>query len=61
MVSAFDATSDMSDKFIGTRPVAPQHAFDLARLSAWMAAQVHGFAGPATVLQFKGASTTACA
>ena len=47
-------TSDISDKFIGTRPVVPQHAFDLTRLADWMAAHVRGFAGPATVLQFKG-------
>lgn len=44
----------MSDKFIGTRPVAPQHAFDTVRLEQWMAAHVAGFRGPATVLQFKG-------
>jgi len=44
----------MSDKFIGTRPVAPQHSFDTVRLEQWMAAHVAGFRGPATVLQFKG-------
>lgn len=44
----------MSDKFVGTRPVAPQHAFDLAKLEAWMHAHVEGFQGPITVEQFKG-------
>lgn len=44
----------MSDKFVGTRPVAPQHAFDLAKLEAWMHAHVEGFQGPITIEQFKG-------
>ena len=44
----------MSDKFIGTRPVSPQHAFDSARLEGWMAKQVEGFQGPLTIEQFKG-------
>jgi len=47
-------TSEMSEKFIGTRPVAAQHAFDVGRLEAWMAAEVAGFQGPVTVEQFKG-------
>jgi aminoglycoside phosphotransferase (APT) family kinase protein len=44
----------MNDKFIGTRPVAPQHAFDVERLQAWMTEHVEGFAGPLSVEQFKG-------
>ncbi|WP_439589464.1 phosphotransferase family protein [Hydrogenophaga sp.] len=46
----------MSDhqNFTGTRPVADQHAFDEAALSAWLETQVPGFAGPLTVEMFKG-------
>ena len=44
----------MSEKFSGTRPVAPQFAFDSARLEGWMAQQVEGFQGPLTIEQFKG-------
>jgi len=44
----------MSETSIGTRPLAPQYAFDSARLEAWMAQQVAGFQGPLTVQQFKG-------
>lgn len=43
-----------SDKFIGTRPVPAQHAFDTARLAEWMRAHVEGFKGELTVEQFKG-------
>jgi aminoglycoside phosphotransferase (APT) family kinase protein len=44
----------MSDKFIGTRPVAAQHAFDTGRLAEFMRAHVEGFSGPIEVEQFKG-------
>jgi len=44
----------MNNKFIGTRPVAPQHAFDLERLQGWMTEHVEGFEGPLSVDQFKG-------
>jgi len=44
----------MSDKFVGTRPVSPQHAFDIGRLQDWMKTHVDGFAGDLEVLQFKG-------
>ncbi|MFA6441700.1 MAG: phosphotransferase [Sterolibacterium sp.] len=44
----------MNDKFIGTRPVAAQHAFDIERLEAWLAGHVAGFHGPLAVEQFKG-------
>ena len=38
----------------GTKPVAEQHAFDVARLEQYLAAGLPGFAGPLTVEQFKG-------
>ncbi len=45
----------MSDhqNFTGTKPVAGQHAFDEAALSAWLQSHVPGFAGPLTVEMFK--------
>jgi aminoglycoside phosphotransferase (APT) family kinase protein len=42
------------EHFVGTKPVAGEHAFDLAALHAWLAAHVEGFAGPLAVEQFKG-------
>lgn len=45
------------EQFVGTRPVAPQHAFDTARLAAYLRTAVGaeaGFDGPLEVLQFKG-------
>ncbi len=41
-------------QFEGTRPVAEQHAFDVAALSAWLSEHLPGFAGPLTVEMFKG-------
>jgi len=38
----------------GLRPPADQHAFDTARLAAWMRSHVEGFAGPIDVSQFAG-------
>ena len=38
----------------GTKPVADQHAFDVAALSGYLDAQLPGFTGPLTVEQFKG-------
>jgi aminoglycoside phosphotransferase (APT) family kinase protein len=38
----------------GTKPVAEQHAFDVARLEQYLSAYLPGFAGPLTVEQFKG-------
>ncbi len=43
-----------TDQFIGTRPVADSHAFDVERLAAHLAQHLPGFAGPLTVAQFKG-------
>src|SRR6478672_10890183 len=45
---------DPQDRFVGTRPVAPQHAFDIGRLADFMRAHVDGFAGELQVEQFKG-------
>jgi aminoglycoside phosphotransferase (APT) family kinase protein len=42
------------DQFIGTRPVAASHAFDVRALEAYLAQRLPGFAGPLTVEQFKG-------
>ena len=42
------------DDFTGTKPVAAQHAFDAAALERYLAAHLPGFAGPMSVLQFKG-------
>ncbi|MCM2252703.1 MAG: phosphotransferase [Ramlibacter sp.] len=42
------------DDFIGTRPVSATHAFDTAALTAWLAQNLEGFAGPLTVEMFKG-------
>jgi len=40
--------------FSGTRPVAPQHAFDEGRLAAFLRAHIKGFSGAMQVQQFKG-------
>ncbi len=42
------------EKFTGTRPVAPQHAFDTERLAAWMREHVDGGIGTLEIAQFKG-------
>jgi len=42
------------DKFSGTRPVAPQHAFDAGRLAAWMREHVDASIRELDVSQFKG-------
>ena len=46
--------SHLHPRFAGTRPVAPQHAFDEAALAAWMRQHVGGFSGALTVRQFSG-------
>jgi aminoglycoside phosphotransferase (APT) family kinase protein len=45
---------DRQQAFTGTKEVAAPLRFDAARLEAWLAAHVPGFAGPLTPLQFKG-------
>jgi aminoglycoside phosphotransferase (APT) family kinase protein len=47
-------SSDPQDRFTGTRPVAPQHAFDMPRLADWLRANVEGYSGELTLEQFKG-------
>lgn len=42
------------DAYTGTRPVAAQHAFDIARLEQYLTQHLAGFQGPLTVEQFKG-------
>ncbi|MGH6717232.1 MAG: phosphotransferase family protein [Bradyrhizobium sp.] len=42
------------EEFSGTRPVEERHRIDEISLDAWMRQQVEGYAGPLTVLQFKG-------
>lgn len=42
------------DQYIGTRPVAPGHAFDVQALTAWLEKNLEGFAGPLSVEAFKG-------
>jgi aminoglycoside phosphotransferase (APT) family kinase protein len=38
----------------GTKPVAEQHAFDIAALERFLLARLEGFRGPLSVEQFKG-------
>ena len=42
------------DDFIGTRPVAPQHAFDVDALRRWLQPRMDGIGSDLTVEQFKG-------
>jgi len=42
------------EHFIGTRPVASQHAIDIPVLTAWLEKNLEGFAGPLTLEMFKG-------
>ncbi len=45
---------DRQVAFTGTKDVAEPLRFDPARLEAYLAREVRGFAGPLTVQQFKG-------
>ncbi|WP_019142816.1 phosphotransferase [Noviherbaspirillum massiliense] len=47
-------TQDPQERFAGTRPVAPQHAFDIDRLAAFTRQHVDDFRGALQVEQFKG-------
>jgi aminoglycoside phosphotransferase (APT) family kinase protein len=40
--------------FAGLKAVEPRHRFDEAALDRWMQANVEGYAGPLSVMQFKG-------
>lgn len=42
------------EEFTGTKPVAPQHAFDQAALLGWLQRQIPGFGSTLQVEQFKG-------
>ena len=42
------------EEYSGTKAVEERHRIDEAHLAAWMSEHVEGFAGPLTVLQFKG-------
>jgi aminoglycoside phosphotransferase (APT) family kinase protein len=44
----------VSSPAAGLRPAPEQHAFDTARLAAWMQAHIEGFKGPIGVQQFAG-------
>ena len=46
--------SQSMDTFTGTKPIAEQHAFDIAALTRHLDAHLPGFAGPLTAEQFKG-------
>jgi aminoglycoside phosphotransferase (APT) family kinase protein len=48
------AVAEAEDPNSGTKPVAPSHRFDEARLAAWLADNVEGYRGPLEVRQFKG-------
>ena len=47
-------TVDRQQAFTGTKEAAPALRMDEARLEAYLAGQIEGFAGPLTVKQFKG-------
>lgn len=47
-------TMDAQTAFTGTRPPEGADILDTERLTAWMAANVEGFAGPIEVLKFAG-------
>jgi aminoglycoside phosphotransferase (APT) family kinase protein len=42
------------DHYTGTREMAGQHAFDIAKLAHWLSENLPDFEGPLTVEQFKG-------
>jgi aminoglycoside phosphotransferase (APT) family kinase protein len=42
------------DHYVGTKPVAQQHAFDTDALAAWLEKHLEGFRGPLSVEMFKG-------
>src|SRR6202162_835081 len=46
--------SETASDFLGVQPVEKRHRFDEAALERWMQANVGGFTGPLTVLQFRG-------
>src|SRR3977135_2013465 len=49
---------DRQATFSGTKDVASPVAFDVARLEAFLASRIAGFAGPLPGRQFKGGQST---
>ncbi|MBL8352626.1 MAG: phosphotransferase [Burkholderiaceae bacterium] len=49
-----DRAPEATSPFSGTCPVAPQHAFEVAKLAAFMRKHVRGFAGELEVEPFEG-------
>jgi aminoglycoside phosphotransferase (APT) family kinase protein len=43
-----------TEEFVGTRPVAAAHRFDVAALDRYLSARIDGFRGPIAVEQFSG-------
>jgi aminoglycoside phosphotransferase (APT) family kinase protein len=54
MAETIAPLAEPDDPNSGTKPVAPSHRFDEARLAAWLEANVEGYRGPLEVRQFKG-------
>ncbi len=52
--TVFGRHMDSIDPFIGTRPVAAEHAFDAGALANYLREHVDGFLGELSVEQFKG-------
>src|SRR6187401_276285 len=48
------AVPDPYNAYVGTRPVAEAHRFDVATLERYLAGHIEGFRGPLEVEQFKG-------
>ena len=46
--------SSRDDLFSGVKPVEERHRLDEAKLGTWLEVNVEGYAGPLTVMQFKG-------
>jgi aminoglycoside phosphotransferase (APT) family kinase protein len=49
-----DEAVSRDEEFSGTREVEERHRLNEASLDAWMKANVEGFKGPLSILQFKG-------
>lgn len=47
-------SQDPHAAFMGVKPVEERHALDEGALTAWLEANVEGFAGPLSLMQFKG-------
>ncbi len=52
--SGLSTTMSEYDEFMGTRPVAAAHAFDVSALERYLCDHIDGFKGPIEVAQFKG-------